>query len=88
MMKEVFLALKSYENLNKNTLQRVEPGHCIVRWLSDASLINDYMSMGWHVYRCYGFQRIVEVGVELKMEEPNECEQCPQTTEPGNKRRR
>jgi hypothetical protein len=75
-MKEVFLALKPEEG---DRLCGGSLGTCAARFICDAGLISQYMQAGWSVYRANGFQRIVEVAVELKMEKIDECCEAPES---------
>lgn len=72
-MNQLFLALIEDNDINDPLRQRGNPavgsGMCAARWIYDVSKIGDFMKAGWHVYRVNGFQRVIDVTIELKMEQ-------------------
>lgn len=77
-MKEVFLALKPDDN-GRGLIGGPCPGTCLSSWIHDTSLISQFMALGWHVYRCTGFQLVEEVTISLKTKDENGCPESTQS---------
>jgi len=82
-VKDIYFAVK------RMTIKHVmdDAGECRVRWIHEITLLPPLMKDGWEIYLLNGFQRIMEIDIDLKMEKCDGC-QCAQSPKSNQLSRR